>query len=385
LTWIAKRDSWNWKVFSAFSNRKSHLSTQNAQWGADLEQFIKTDENLNQIDSEVFRLLTGFSVRYSKPKWTFRSGFSLSSLKNRITGNQSASFKTHLWIPLVGADWNPNRSNTLFLKYSFDVIETKLLDWYTGWILTGYRNFTSGAGWINPYRAHNWIFGYTLGNWGDAFQLNTSLYYQREPRYLGMDTEISPQFVISQPREFLNHTNFALNVQADQYVKALSGNLKVRLEINQNQFTSVINTRGIPIRTQWMQFGPEWKTLFNGKVNFHGGYSWNFSSTLATRLSRLPSQRGFLDADLNLGSQWHVGFNTEMHRFGSEIGMNTYVFSDLSAALKTKSGRPVYRLNVNNIWNKKAIETRSLTNSGYTVSGIPLRPRTVLVSAEFKL
>lgn len=384
-TWLGKRDAWDWKLFASILNRKSYLSAESMGWGKDIASVLQNDEAQKRINSRLYRTFSGLSISHTRRHWVFRSGFALRTLDNHIADNEGVAVKTHQWVPQAGVDWTPNDSQAIFLKYSFDVIETQMLDWFPGWILTGYRNFSSGGGWIRPYRAHNWLFGYTLGSWGDAFQLNTSLYYQQEPRYLGSVMETTPQFSTSINQEFSNRSTYAFNLQVDKYVKSLSGNLKGRLEINQNQFTVVINSTVSPIRTQWIHFGPEWKTLFNGSINFHLGYFWNFSSTLRNRLVTLPSQKGFLDADLNLGTQWHLGISNEVQRLGTETKTNHYIFSDLSATFTSKSGRPVYRLELSNLWNEKAIETKSLTETGYTLSKVPLRPQSALFSVEFKL
>ena len=294
-------------------------------------------------------------------------------------------FKLNSWIPEAGIDWKPNRSNFLLFNYSFSLNETGLPEWTTGLVLTDFRNFNAGGRWLAPFKSHNWLLVYNIGEWGNAFQFNTSWLCQWEPSYLGTVLETAPAYSISENDEFLDRRRFTVNLQADQYLKSLNGNFKAKLQINQSEFTTQINRQVSPIQTRWIQVGPEWKTLFNGGVNFHAGYYWNLSRTFWEGYTTQTTQKGFFDVDFGFNARWNGSFTNEIHAIHSGSKTSRFLFSDLSISVTSKSGRPVYRMELNNLWNIQTFGNTSLTDTGYMLSQKKLRPRTVLFTVEFKL
>ena len=382
--WFGKKGPWTWRLHAGFSRRLSIL--ENQLFAADPDPVPISDPAFqNRARSRLERISTGGRLSLKFRGVTLRGGVSLLSLANRFESQSPMLARALALEPSLGISWQPDRRNHLLASYSYAVRETGMPQWHQAYLLTGYRNFERGGGWLSPYRIHRWVFGHTYGDWGDAFQMRTSLLYQQDPQYLGADSHIGPGLQFAGLAEFGGRDWLSFDFQADRYLKTLAANLKFRLEYRQGQYENRINGQLRPIASGDLRVGPEWRTVFGGAFNAHAGFLWQLMRTTSEFREQNHAQTGFLDLEVRPGPKWFLELSSEYFAQGPKGAQGRYLFTDFTARFTPAAGGPAFRLQLTNLWNTTAFRNRTLTDTGYLESAALLRPRFVMLSVDFRL
>lgn len=379
-----KQGNWNWKLHASILSRHTEMISQlSAVDGAVGEVALPAFSN--RVMSRMLQSSLGVELNYGRKAWKFHAGLERNTFHNHYQDNGTGHMQTRKWIPDLGLEWNPNRQHSVFARYTYSVNETGIVEWFQGYLLSGYRGLSSGGGWYAPYRAHNALMGYTLGEWGNSFQLRANAMYRNEPRYLGIKLEMMPQYQLTENIEFKNRQNATLSIRADRYFKKLHGNLNTKVNVQSNNYEIVLNQNQSNIQTSFIDFGPEWRTLFNRGINLHLGYSFKFSTTFRERTQRLRNQMGFFDLNVQAGNRWFFEFSNEMHKFWNTGSKSCYWLSDLLIRFAADPGKPSYRLELDNLLNVRTFSNRNILDTGYFETQTALRPRSILFTVNFKI
>jgi hypothetical protein len=384
VNWYGRHGNKSLRLAAQWSRREITL-TSNLDLSGTSDLILPGSEFQNNIGSQHTRSGVNLNFVVHEKPWSIQANLNFQSYTYDVFDGVPDLFKGKLWIPQFGVDWNPaGGSKAAFLRYTYQVNETSMSDWHSGYILTDFRSLVFGGGYFTPYREHNWFGGYTLGSWGDAFQLHTSLLYRQEPKYLGRQVWSNGDYLITKGQEFYNREFLTFNLQADHYFKALSGNLKGKGLLGKNQYQVVVNGHNYAIRTSLVEFGPEWKSILDGGVNFFLGYKWKFSQTHGEKSSNQSACEGFLDLDLQWHSKWLIKLANVRYVTTSGGSKTSTILSDLNLRMQPKSGRTVLNFEISNLWNTRVMEFNTLSETGITWFKTNLRPRTALFSIDFK-
>jgi hypothetical protein len=195
---------------------------------------------------------------------------------------------------------------------------------------------------------------------------------------------MTPRYQVLNNREFKNRQNVTLGIEVNQYFKKLYGNLKTKINIHHSNYQIVFNQSQSSLQTSFIDLGPEWRTLFNKGINLHLGYALKFSTTLRENNSIQKNEVGFLDLNLQAGKKWFLEFSNELYRFHINKSNSKYWFSDLLIRYAADSGKPSFRLELDNLWNVRTFSTGNITDTGFTISQTRLRPRSIVLAVNFR-
>lgn len=382
--WFGREGPWNWRLHAGVSRRLSRLENQLFAAGPDPVP-ISDPAFQNRARSRLQRASAGGRLSLRWREITLRGGVTLLSLVNHFYGAIPLQARALALVPTLGFSWQPDRRNHVLASYSYAVRETAMPQWHQAYLLAGYRRFERGGGWLLPYRAHRWIFGHTYGDWGDAFQMRTSLLYQQDPHYLASDSQIGPGLQFAGQTAFQGRELLSFDFQADRYLKSLAANLKFRLEYRQGGYQNRINGLDRPITTADLRLGPEWRTVFSGPINLHAGFLWQITSTTSDFREQNPGQTGFLDLEARPGPKWFLEVSNEYFSQGPGGRSGRFFFTDLTARFTPTQGGASFRLQLTNLWNTTTFRNRTLTETGHLETQSLLRPRFALLSVEFRL
>jgi len=382
--WLGKRGPWNWRLDAGYSRRLSLL--ENQLFTQDEDPIPITEPAFrNRARSRLHRASAGGRLSLRWKEVTLRGGVTLRSMVNRFVGESPVEARALVVVPSLGFSWQPDRRNHLLASYSYALRETGMPQWHGAYLLTAYRTFERGGGWLYPYRAHRWVFGHTYGDWGDAFQMRASLLVQKDPYYLGADSRVGPGLQLAGLSEFRGKDWLSFDLQADHYLRSLAANLKFRVEYRQGDYQNRLNGLDRRVATADLLFGPEWRTVFRGAFNLHAGFLWQRAGTASEFRERYPSESGFLDLDVKPGPKWFLQLSNEYFAPGRAALSGRYLFTDLSALFTPAPGGPTFRLQLTNLWNTTTFRNRTLTDTGYLETRSLLRPRFALLSVDFRL
>lgn len=339
----------------------------------------------NQIRSRRIQSGLGLNFTVIEKPWRVQAQLSYQPYLRTVWDSIRYDVRGFPLVPLLAVDWNASGGgHAAFAQYAYQVTETGMSDWLRKYLLTDFRSLATGGGYYNPYRSHHWLGGYTLGAWGDVFQLNASLQYQREPKYLGQQLQYNTDFMKSASLEYYRRERITFNMQADQYFESLSGNFKGKCSLGQNQYEITLNGLKYPMSTSQFEVGAEWKSILDGGVNYHMGYTWTWFATMGQNRAAQRVRNAFFDLDLRFRSKLFFRWSNVWNAMFLDSSRPHRVLSDLSLRFLPKSGRTELNFQINNLWNVEILETKTLSEAGYTQFHTRIRPRSALVSVDFK-
>jgi hypothetical protein len=164
----------------------------------------------NQTSYQVNDLYLKSKYRLKINDFDITGKLNVHQLFNRLENNNSISTQNPLFVnPSLGFDWEINDKNKITTSYSYDVTNSKILDVFSNFVLTGFRSFTQGTGNFNQLDASSLFFNYQLGNWNDRFFANTFIIYIKNHDFFSTNTTIEQNFtqavkILIEDRQFMS-------------------------------------------------------------------------------------------------------------------------------------------------------------------------------------
>lgn len=329
------------------------------------------------------RLQGGVQVTYAGTALTLRGRLLGQYLTNRFQDVTTTHDKRFALVPALSCNWQAGRAHFFVGSYTYGFRETALQEHYGGYLPGGFRLLQRGLGEFQAFRTHRWLLSYTLGEWGDPHLLTSTFLYSREPEYAGSESQVGPGLVLASAQRLAGRDNFSWNGSYDQYLKGLRSNLKLKAELQVQQYESRFNGLSQQNELVNLQAGPELRTVFDGGFNAHGGLRWGLSRYSGSTRSLSRSQTGFLDLEFHSGP-WMAELSNEGYRYRDAGLGRTVWFSDLGVRYAPKGAGTTWRVHLANIWNTRTLDILNLTETGRYENRVALRPRQLVIGLDFR-
>lgn len=306
----------------------------------------------------------------------------LSSLENN---NVSSTQNPFFINPSLGFDWKINDKNKIKSSYSYNTTNAKVLDVFSGFVLTGFRSFSKGTGRFNQLDASNAVINYQLGNWSDRFFANTFIIYSKNHDFFSTNTAIEQNFtqaekILIKDREFIN-----INSKLDYYFKFILSNLKVDLGYTKSEFKNIVNNSDLRlVNSNNYNYGLELRSGFKGIFNYHIGTKWTTTEIETTINNSYTDNVSFLDLSFIFNKQLDFQLQSERYFFGNLQTDNTYYFLDFDARYKLIENKLTLGLTGKNLFNTERFRNFSVSDIGTSTTEYRLLPRFVLLKLEYR-
>lgn len=307
-------------------------------------------------------------------------------LFNHLENNSDSSSQNPFFInPSLGFDWKINDKNKIISSYSYNTTNARILDVYSGFVLTGFRSFSKGTGSFNQLDASSVVFNYQLGNWSDRFFANTFILYSKNNDFFSTNTLIEQNYtqaekILIEDREFIN-----INSKLDYYFKFISSNLKLDLGYAQSEFKNIVNDSDFrQVTSINYNYGLELRSGFKGIFNYHIGTKWTTMEIQTSIENSFTDNISFIDLSFVFNKKFDFQVQSERYYFGNLQTDNTYYFLDFDARYKLIENKLTLGLTGKNLFNTERFRNFSVNDIGTSTTEYRLLPRFVLLKMEYR-
>ncbi|MBN2610093.1 MAG: carboxypeptidase-like regulatory domain-containing protein [Bacteroidales bacterium] len=355
---------------------------------------LKGDSVLNHPDN--YKNQTQYKVNdfYIKGKYSRNIGRWCSIINKvefhhlyNMLGNNNTFKKQNLIFvnPSFGLDWQLNKRNKITSAYNFNTTNTKVIDIYDNYILTGYNSFTKGLGDFNQLNSSNIVLNYQLGNWNDRFFANTFALYSRSNEFFSTNTYIIQNYaqsekIIIKDRKLLN-----LNLKIDYYFKFISSNGKFDLGYTKSEYKNIVNDTELrTVLTQTYNYGMEFRTGFRSFFNFHIGSKWTNSIVKTSLTNTFKKNLSFLDLFFIINDNFNIQLQSERYYFGKQQSVNSFYFLDFTGQYKLIKNKLNIGFTGKNLFNTEKCIDIAVSDISLMITEYMLLPRCILLRIEYR-
>lgn len=353
-------------------------------------------DNENIIDNpQGFQNNLTYSVNdlYAKGKYQYNlntitliGNLSVHQLFNSIVQNNQNTTQQPFFVnPSLSVDWKINKNNRIRTSYGQNRTNADVLNVYDNFVLSGFRNFSSGTGDFNQLDASALFFNYQLGNWSDRFFANTTFAYTKNHDFFSTNSQISQNFTQSKTIVIKDRELFTANTSLDYFFKKLESNVKVKLGYTQSEFRNIVNDSELrEVNSTNYDYGFEYRTAFDGVFNFHLGSKWLTNEIKTTITNEFTDNISFLDMTFTLNDKLNFDFNSERYYFGNLEIDNIYYFLDFDARYTVKENKLTFMLSGKNLFNTNTFRNFTISDIGNSTTEYRLLPRYILLKMEYR-
>ncbi len=330
---------------------------------------------------------------YSKGKYQYNlnkialiANLSVHQLFNTIEQNNQPTAQQPFFVnPSLGLDWTINKSNKIRTSYAQNRTNADIINLYDNFVLTGFRNFSSGLGDLSQLDADALFLNYQLGNWSDRFFANTTFVYTKNHDFFSTNTLINQNFTQSEAIVIKDRELFNASTSLDFFLKKLESNIKVKLGYTQSEFKNIVNNAQLrEVNSINYNYGMEYRTAFDGLLNFHFGSMWLTNKIETTIRNKFTNNVSFLDMTFTFNKKLNIDLSTERYYFGNLEKDNTYYFLDFDARYTVKENKLTLMLSGKNLFNTNTFRTFTISDIGNSTIEYRLLPRFVLLKMEYR-
>lgn len=358
--------------------------------------FVLFNENVEVSRPPDFQNNVGYIVNDTYAKVKYLTKFKRLSIFGQLELHQffnelkqEASLEKQspfLISPKIGADWEINKTNIIQTSYSYTPSNATILDVYSNYIHTGFRDFSKGTGNFNILEASSFLLNYNYGSWGDKFFANTFFLYTKNHDFFSTNTLIAQNYslskkIIIKDREFIT---FSSNV--NRYFKFISSNLKLLAGGSKYNFKNIVNDSDLrEVRSLSVNYGFELRSGFRGFFNYHIGSKWDHSEVSTTITNSYTNNTSFLDLSFMFSPKFNIQLQSERYYFGNiDSNSNKYYFLDAEARYTVKDNKLTFTLSGQNLFNTKTFTEYLINDVNISVTEYRLMPRYLLLKAEYR-
>lgn len=329
------------------------------------------------------------SVKYHKK---FKNTFliaetDLHQLFNRLENEGSVTHQTPFFlVPKLGMNWKINEKHKVITTYAKSTKNAGILDVYSGFVQTGFRNFTKGLGGFNQLNSSTAFLHYTLGSWSDKFFANAIITHVSNHDFLSTNSLIAQNFSQSEKIIIKDREALSFSGTIDRSLKALKTNLKINFGASQTNFKNKVNSAELrEVKIFNADYGFELRSGFNGIFNLNLGSKWNFNQVETATKNSFTDNMSFLDLSFVFNDRFNLQTQTERYFFGNlDKGINQYYFLDLEGRYVVKENKLTLFLSGNNLFNTKTFRNYSISDISISQTEFRLMPRYLLFKAEYR-
>ncbi len=307
-------------------------------------------------------------------------------LFNKLHQNKNSKQQSFYVNPRINLDWEINKINNIYLSYSINTSNTKIIDIYNGYVLTNFRNFSKGINSFNQLTSSNIRFKYQFGNWSDKFFANTSIIYNKNFDFYSRNSIVKQNYSQSERIVVRGKESLIFFIDINRYFKIISSNLKIDFIYSKSNYKNQINNSDLrEIKSTNYNIGFELRSGFQGVFNYHFGTKWIVNEIKSTIYNSFTNNSSFLDLSFYLNKKFDVQIQTERYFFGNVSDENNiYYFADLEARYKLKKNKLTLSLLGKNLFDTNTFKTFSISDISTSTTEYRLLPRYVLLKMEYR-
>jgi len=324
--------------------------------------------------------------QYNLDKIALIANLAVHQLFNTIDqNNQSTAQQTFFVNPSLGLDWTINKNNKIRTSYAQNRTNADIINLYDNFVLTGFRNFSSGLGDLSQLDADALFLNYQLGNWSDRFFANTTFVYTKNRDFFSTNTIINQNFTQSEAIIIKDRELFNASTSLDFFLKKLESNIKVKLGYTQSEFKNMVNNSQLrEVNSINYNYGMEYRTAFDRLLNFHFGSMWSTNKIETTIRNEFTNNVSFLDMTFTFNKKLNIDLSSERYYFGNLEKDKIYYFLDFDARYTVKENKLTLMLSGKNLFNTNTFRTFTISDIGTSTTEYRLLPRFVLLKMEYR-
>lgn len=343
-------------------------------------------EYKNQTNYQVNNLYLKSKYRLKIKDLDIVAKLDVHQLFNHLENSNTTSNQNPFFInPNLGFDWKINDKNKIISSYSYNTTNTKVLDVFSNFVLTGFRSFSQGTGNFNQLNASSVAFNYQLGNWSDRFFANTFILYNKNHDFFSTNTTIEQNFTQAEKILIKNREFISINSKLDYYFKFISSNLKLDLGYSQSEFKNIVNSSDFrEVTSKNYNYGLELRSGFKGIFNYHIGTKWTTTTVQTTIENSFTDNVSFIDLSFVFNKKFDIQVQSERYYFGNLQNDNTYYFLDFDARYKLIENTLTLGLTGRNLFITERFRNFTVSDIGTSKTEYRLLPRFVLLRLEYR-
>lgn len=239
---------------------------------------------------------------------------------------------------------------------------------------------------------------YTYGSWGDRLFATAFVLYNRDHDYLSTNTHLTRDYLLSEQIALKGRNYLLVSTGINRYFKFIRSNFKLSVDLSKSDYQSQLSfadtgytaadryTRTLQTtRSESMNYGAELRSGFSGLFNYHLGYSSGIHHTRTTGLASYTRNKIFVDLTFNINKRFLLISKTERYDFRHSTQPGTsYLFSDLEARYTVIDNKLTLSLTGHNLFNTQSFVNYSMNDRSSSTTLYTLRPRMLLVKAEYR-
>ncbi|MBB1192657.1 TonB-dependent receptor [Flavobacterium sp. SOK18b] len=342
-------------------------------------------QNQVQYNSSDFYFKSKYS--YKKGKYGLVAQIDAHQLINHFTSFDEEQKQQPFFVnPKIGINWEINKNNKVVTSYSYNTTNAKILDIYSNYVLTSYRNFDKGVSSLNQINASTLFFNYGIGNWGNKFFANFSAVYNKDHDFYSTNTNLAPNYSQTEKIIIKNRDMFSLSTNTDYFIKYISSNLKLTSSYSKSNYKNIVNSTNLrEVITNNYNYGFELRSGFKGIFNYHIGSKWTTSEVETSIVNKNTNNMSFLDLNFNFSKKFNVDLQSERYFFGNlNKNNNRYYFLDLESKYTVKDNKLSFVLSGKNLFNTKKFTEYYVSDISVSSTEYRLLSRYVLLKIDYR-
>ncbi len=355
---------------------------------AEQKTILFPPEFANEMTLRLFQtyLIAKYTVKHHNWEVTPRlqAGVVQSSLLNFEEQNRKNNLQ---FSPGLSAKWAIHRKGRLESDLFFQQQNATLTEMIPNYYTTGVRNFVKGMDNFVNLNSSGGTLLYTYGNMSDRFFANLHIGHQILFDYIGIESDLNPNFNLVQQHLLENKTLTRYQAELNYYLKSLHGNMRLDVGVNKLDYETLVTGLGRQqIRSNTYHYGLSFRSSWKSNFNIYTGYRLQSNNyRTAGTLNTLTNHQAFLNLFLNLGSDIQFSLKNESYRFGELPQQNaqTYYFSDFSVFYELEKYKIRFNITAKNIFNTRSFRNVMLTDISHYTTEYRLFPRYISFGIDF--
>ncbi|MGV3461464.1 MAG: carboxypeptidase regulatory-like domain-containing protein [Flavobacterium sp.] len=324
---------------------------------------------------------------YKLNKFSVNATLNAHQLFNRFgsaTGN-SAEQNPFIINPFISAAWEIKPDNVLRASYSYNVINSDLLEVNDAYLLITSRSFSKGLGYFNQLENSSAALNFTTKHYLNRYSFSVGAEYSKQNDVVSYRSAIDSNSSLSEAFIMRGGDRLGARIAAHYVVRPLNGSVKLNARAERLVYYNQINDSGLRKNIYYGQtYELGWKSSFNWFFNFNIATEWNFSQVKSDNDFSNSNKYSFLDLMFKVTDNINITTKTEHYHFGGLDNYNNYFFADIEGSWAFAKDKYTIGLDARNLFNTDVFTTYSISDIGYSVNSYRLLPRYVLLSFKYR-
>ncbi len=286
--------------------------------------------------------------------------------------------------PVASWEWMPGRKHNLKVQWTFRRQTPDLHEWLP-WTVRGSLNaYQRGSGNTRLLSDQVMSLSYKYGGWSDLFVGNVFLTYVHSPRYLSVQQDIHPEYILTETLPLEGRDAFTASGSTDFYLNSLSSNLKLSGGVGVSSYDYVrVDAGKLPYNNVSYRVGLQLKSSFQGAFNYDlgGNYLHRRNRSANTRVAAVTA---FANLYVQAG-RWRAQAHGDLCRWtGDGSSADTYAFVDMEVSYEVWRNRLTLFVRGENLLGADTYVEESFDETSHTYGVYRLHPRRVMFLAMFR-